>query len=99
MQAIDTGDAEVMAALLNGPALLCGLEDKDRAALAAHQAHTHAPGLLRLRAALEKAYDVNDKTNLEAIEAFLTLFPQEPTNRIEAQSGASQALKNAITAG
>jgi hypothetical protein len=73
-EAIKSGDAEIMGAILNGSPVLTGFTEEDRQSFKTAYVRTHAPDLLKQEKALELAIEINSRTNLEALDNYGRIF-------------------------
>jgi len=95
-QAIESGDSEVMAALLNGSAMLTGLSEQDREGLKAAYVRRHAPELLKRKQTLEKALEINQRTNIEALTNYSKMFDSGRMGQISQASERSRQARQAV---
>lgn len=95
-QAIERGDSEVMAAVVNGSPLLSGVSDEDRDAMHEVFVRRHAPELVQKQKALELALEINSQTNLEALENYSRIFDRGRMEGINRAAQKAQAARAAV---
>lgn len=84
-KAIDANDKAVMAAVFNGPAILCGLDDGERETLRTVATEKFAAEPLAKKRRIERALAVVDQAFSGAIVAVGTLFPKARIAELESE--------------
>lgn len=94
--AIDSGDKETLAAILNGPHYLTGFTDDDRATIRNRYAEVHAGDLIERKRIIQKALKINNDAFNSLLGAIGRLFPSEKVKEIADRMQAAQTVRDAI---
>lgn len=95
-EAAKAGDAATMAAMLDAPGYLSGLNPKQQDAFRQLYLEVHAKELLDRRSAVELAKEVNAKAVSEAMRGCEQFFDQKTIGEIVAGSEKAAAARDAI---
>lgn len=96
MRAVESGDSEVLGAVLDASPTLSGLERDDIKSIEQAYVSKHAPHIAQRRKAIEKAERVLEAAYADAQRAYSAMFPADRLSRIQREQQEAAEARSAL---